>query len=259
MLEDHLDKYGLVKVKDQDFNLSVNILQKDLCETIKRCSFLDFPNDTLKGCHNLVDVIQVLSNLEQNHKFTSKIYELLPTLLPLYAFISSPQLRQLISHCGLKEPSLGTSPLIRIDRPQDTYFSTPWHQDSWFSFSSKNSIVIWIPLCEITADHGYLKYSEGSHSKGMLPFSNNKNSREPYKVLQEPGSETIREAVISFGEILVFRQTLLHKSGVNQSNGCRISLQLRFNDMHLQPMPFCTFTASHSQYVKEKQVEILNQ
>ena len=250
-----LSKEGFFIAKDSDYNLSIEDLSRELASFIKDCQFSNL-DKSLKNVFdqiNLKQLVEILYKQEKNNEFTSKIYELLPTTVELYKFLSSKGISSILKDAGLRNPTLGTVPLIRIDRPRDTFNATPWHQDTWYSFSSENAITIWIPLTELSNDIGYLKYEKNSNNKGVRDFIINEGSNEGFKLLNNPLEENIKEIKVSFGDILIFRQSILHKSGFNKSNECRLSLQLRFNDMYKEAYPFATFKAQHTPHVINSQ------
>ena len=254
-MDSFLSSKGYYIVKDSDYNLSIEDLSFEIASFIKDCKFLSL-DKTLENNYgeiNLKQLVEILYKNEKENEFTSKIFEILPATLPLYKFLSSEGIASILKDAGLRNPALGTVPLIRIDRPNDKFFSTPWHQDTWYSFSSKNSIVIWIPLTELSKDIGYLKYEKDSHNRGVRDFVINEESNEKFKLINQPLEENIKEIEIDFRDILIFRQSLLHKSGFNKSNECRISLQLRFNDMYQERFPYATFKAQHSPHVINSQ------
>ena len=46
---------------------------------------------------------------------------------------------------------------------------TPWHQDQhYWPLATKNTITMWMPLADITADMGTLRFASGSHAEGYL-------------------------------------------------------------------------------------------
>ena len=256
-MESILSSSGHYIAKDSDYNLSIKDLSLELASFLKGCEFLLLEKSLKNFSHqaSLGELVDILYKNERENEFTSKIFEILPSTLEVYKFLSSSGIKLILEEAGLRNPTLGTVPLIRIDRPKDNFFSTPWHQDTWYSFSSPNSIVIWIPLSELSKDIGYLKYEEDSHKKGVRDFVLNEKSNEKFTLIDDPLKEKIKEIKISFGEILIFRQSLLHKSGFNKSNKCRISLQLRFNDMYQEKLPYSTFKAQHSKHVINSQKE----
>ena len=159
---------------------------------------------------------------------------------------------------GLHSPALGTVPLVRIDRPKEEKFLTPWHQDYWYSYASLDSVVVWIPLGPLTKEHGKLNVAINTHKNGEVKYREFVEGNEPYVADLDIKQEQTLEVEVNFGEILIFKQSLLHKSGYNQSDSCRVSMQLRFNEMYKQEFPFSSFVAKHSDYVKDRQIKSLS-
>jgi ectoine hydroxylase-related dioxygenase (phytanoyl-CoA dioxygenase family) len=171
----------------------------------------------------------------------------------VYQFSCNPFLLESLDKLGVESATLGTVPLIRIDRPKDTMFSTPWHQDQWYSFSSPQSVVLWMPLGNMSENIGTLRVVPSSHKNGTMDFIEYKGGREPFEPLHAVDEKKAIDVDVQYGEVLIFRQNLLHKSGFNQSDKCRVTMQLRYNKMRSQESPFTTFTARHSDYVQDNQ------
>lgn len=253
-----LESKGSVVVKDKDVGLDVAGLASGLASFILHCDFDDFPApppDLDANPHGirLAELLDFLSREEENNTFTSALYELLPSVPDLSRFASSERLIALVEALGVHSPTLGTSPLVRIDRPGEDFRATPWHQDHWFSFSSLDSVVVWIPMREITKEMGWLAVLPESHKDGLRPFKSSGKSSEPFEPKEEVSEDEAVEVEVPFGSLLIFRQTLLHRSGKNKSAYPRLSLQLRYNSMKGQPRPFSTFTAKHSNHVIQAQ------
>lgn len=245
---------GYITVTDKQIGLDIKHLTKSIIFSLKGIN-KDYRKSKEKT--DLIKFINEITKEEKQNKISSKIYEFLPSMPELYRFCSDTRLISFIKKFGIKNPSLGTVPMIRIDRPNDKFYSTPWHQDYWFSFSSLDSIVIWIPMGEISEDHGYLKILEKSHNIGLIPYQLNKDSNEPLQIKHKIDSSKIKEVKINFGEILIFKQSLLHKSGINSSDEPRVTMQLRYNKMDNQKELFSTFRAVHSNFVIANQKENL--
>ena len=90
-----------------------------------------------------------------------------------------------------KKPVIASTPVVRIDRPKDNRYSTPWHQDSWYSSREQNSIVLWIPL-KMSSELGYLQV-EKSHKKGIVYFRQTKSKTELYEAVKDPSKENTTE------------------------------------------------------------------
>jgi len=259
ILRQNLELNGYIIVDTSEFNISARLLSEELARFIQTSNIDCIRRAQLNGLgltgDNLGQLISEISLRESNNSITSRIYEMLPSVPAIYAFAVQTQILTLLATLGLSHPVLGTVPLVRIDRPGENKFQTPWHQDSWFSFASDASLVIWIPLGDINIEQGQLVILPGSHQSGILPFRLFEEGHEPFCPLKEVDESLSQPVPVKFGEMLVFKQTLLHKSGKNISNSCRVSMQLRFNDMYCQTEPFSTFTAKHSDYVVHRQTE----
>ena len=250
-----LEQEGYVKIKDRDYGLSIKRLDEQMAKEIKEC---EFTNSKYKlgedNSENLETYINTLYEHEINDECTSRIYQFMPSLFGIYEFLASKGVREIIRKAGVKSPVIASTPVVRIDRPKDNRYSTPWHQDSWYSSSEQNSIVIWIPLVKMSSELGYLQVEKASHKKGIVNFETNKKSKtELYEAVKDPSKQNITEIPIEYGEMMVFRQMLLHKSGQNRSNKCRVTLQIRINEMNKSKEPYSTFVCKNSEYVIENQ------
>ena len=244
---------GYLIVNGEDLGIDIKSLTRKIIKSLNKLP-IKFAKSNEK-----IDLIKYISHITKNeteNEVSSKIYQFLPSLLELYQFCSNDKLLSFLSHLEINFPTLGTVPMIRIDRPKNEFFSTPWHQDYWYSFSSFDSVVLWAPLGEINKSHGYLKILPNSHKEGLIPFTENKNSNEPFTVDSNIDESKSVELKINFGEILIFKQTLLHKSGLNNSDQSRVSIQLRYNKMDSTSDIFSTFRSVHSSYVKNNQNNI---
>ena len=253
------------KFQDQGYlvvngeNIGIDI--KDLTEKIIK-SLNKLPIPPQFKSNEKIDLIKYISSItekETNNEVSSKIYQFLPSLPELYQISSNEKLLSFLNDLEIKFPTLGTVPMIRIDRPKNKFYSTPWHQDYWFSFSSFDSVVLWAPLGNINKSHGYLKILTNSHKHGLLPFTNNQDSNEPFIIKSHIDESKVEEIKVNFGEILIFKQTLLHMSGFNNSEQSRVSLQLRYNKMDSSTEIFSTFRSVHSKYVADKQKSFYEQ
>jgi hypothetical protein len=54
----------------------------------------------------------------------------------------------------------------RIDSKDEQKYLFDWHQDYWFSVCSTNSIVVWIPIVNLTPEIGGLEIIENYQTKG---------------------------------------------------------------------------------------------
>jgi len=232
-------------------------LSQDILKELKQMNFSNFPRPI--KAKNIFEYINELHVKERGLKnkflYTSDLYKTLPTLICINRLFSSKNLIKLISRLGIKAPTVGTLPLIRIDRPEDKFYATPWHQDFWFSQISHKALVFWSPLGKFTQDMGFLKALPGY--KRILNFKKKKFGREPYEPKLKIDERQAVKLNCKFGEFLIFKQSLLHRSSYNKSKKCRVSLQLRFNEMYGNSKPVSSVVAKHSDYVVKAQNKYL--
>lgn len=250
-LRSRFEADGYIIVSSDDFAISTRALSAQLVDYLRACNFECV--DRSLDQRYLGDFISAIARREEGNAVTSRLYQFLPTIPAVYAFASQPDLLRLLATVGVMQPTLGTTPLIRIDRPQERKYQTPWHQDIWYSFSSEVSVVVWTPLGEVTEEQGHIVVLPGSHKEGVVPFKNYEEGHEPYAPRRAPDESSRRSVPVRFGDLLIFKQTLLHKSGDNASDRCRVTMQLRYNEMKDQQQPFATFVAKHSDHVVQQQ------
>jgi len=143
----------------------------------------------------------------------------------LYKLAATEELMNLAKIAGIKKPHFKTVPVLRIDMPEDSNHSYKMHQDYPFSSGSKNSITMWIPLQDVTTKNGCLKIVEGSH-KGKKIYKTHKDN-----IIQSRHKFSFKDVQCKMGDVLIFSQCLVHKSGNNNSKSARFSIQIRFNDL----------------------------
>jgi len=255
-LRSRFEEDGYTVVNSEDFRISSKALSAELADFVRACNFAcladGFDRRDLDQRY-LGDLISEIARREENNAVTSRLYPLLPTIPAVYAFAVQEDLLRTLAEIGLSQPTFGTAPLIRIDRPGEKKYQTPWHQDIWYSFASDASVVVWMPLGEIAAEQGHLVILPGSHKNGAVPFRVYEEGHEPFTPCQAPDESRQQAVPVMFGDILIFKQTLLHKSGDNLSSRCRVSMQLRYNEMKDQAYPFASFVPKYSDHVVQQQ------
>ena len=253
ILHTALEKNGFVKLCGQDYDLSVKCLSLEILEEIREMELSSLPHLQAEDLGEYINGLHKIDVRDGTH-FLSQLYKVLPGLPSLWRFASNQTLMSIIKEdLSLTSVSLGTVPLVRLDRPRNEHFSTPWHQDFWFSQSSEDSLVIWFPLTTFTEDMGYLRAIPKPSEYGIVKFREHKDGHEPYEPAEPVDDNKSINLDCNFGDILIFKQSLLHASGKNISEKVRVSCQLRFNKMHMQEQGFSTFTAVHSDFVLDGQ------
>ncbi len=129
---------------------------------------------------------------------------------------------------------------IRIDNPGETRYQAPWHQDYLAQLKSPDGLVFWSPLVSVTPEMGPVEFSVGSQAEGPVPVYSDTTGGQSgaYALRLHEETERLnryaREAPLSaVGDLIVIDFLTLHRSGANQSNRSRWSLQIRyFNFKH---------------------------
>jgi|GEM_PF-6858048 hypothetical protein len=201
----------------------------------------------------LSEMLAFMHAAETDRAATRACYEVFPTLPEVIALINARPFTDAARAAGLTRPTAGTNPLVRLDRPGDTRFATPAHQDWWYSMLSERALVIWTGIGTLDADMGPVELVTGSHAAGPAPFRAYKAGHEWFECEQSPPDAAFVPALPGPDEVVVFDQRLIHRSGVNRSDRVRVSIQLRYNDMQSACALTSTFTPSLSRFVLERQ------
>ena len=106
--------------------------------------------------------------------------------------------------------------------------TTPAHIDAVSMQGSKDAIVCWVPLIELTEQHGLLEVVEGSHKwdASIKEFNNG------FGTVDEDWY-TFKPVEVKKGDVLVFSSHLVHRSGkLANEKVTRWSAHFRYNNMH---------------------------
>ncbi len=249
---------GYLVVDKKTSGINIDLISNKIFKKLINLDFKEH-NYIKKNSKSLSQLIDNINHLENNHSISSKIYKFIPTMVDMWSFSTQPKLIKLLKSLGIKSPTFSTVPCMRIDRPNENFFATPWHQDYWYSFISNESVTIWIPLLQIPKSMGRLIVLPKSHKFGLKKFNNAKNSNDPFVISDLPKKQLSnqKEVNVPYGSILIFNQCLLHKSGINKSNNCRISIQLRYNSFKKNDEILSSFEAKSTDHVINNQSHVL--
>ena len=153
--------------------------------------------------------------------------------------MTSKEIKEICKDFGISEPFINSDPLAMLhinSNKLDKIFemtNSPWHQD-WLSMQgSINSIVIWIPLLDITDDTGGIKIIEASHKEGLLPSKNDSWFAKVEGDLSKFNKNLYFEPKLNAGDALIFSSLLVHKTAlprIYNTNSVRLTLQFRISD-----------------------------
>ncbi|MGE8637784.1 MAG: phytanoyl-CoA dioxygenase family protein [Achromobacter sp.] len=169
----------------------------------------------------------------------SLLYDRLKYLPALSRMSGSPAVHDLCRELGLAHPSLMGCCNMRLDKPADSRHLFAWHQDSLYLLGSENAVTLWIPFQDVNLGSGTIQVIPGSHKRGLYPFKRISDKViAPYvPFLQRDLSldvdvtETPETITAARGDIVIFKQMLLHRSTPNLGQQIRWTTQLRVTDL----------------------------
>lgn len=149
--------------------------------------------------------------------------------LELYKIPSLHVIKEALFNLGIEYPFMCTRPVLFFNHPAlaktEEYYKAPLHQD-WPSMeSSLNSLVVWVPLVNVTEQNGSIILFPGSHKNGVLPYK----STGGFAEVEYEGKSIQPE--LNIGDIAIFSTLLVHKSGDIKNDTIRWSCHFRYTDM----------------------------
>lgn len=128
---------------------------------------------------------------------------------------------------------------IRINNPHEPKYMAPWHQEFPSQFRSLDGAVFWAPLHDIATDMGPVELCIASHKEGVrtVYYENPEMEGTAYGLaLWDEGNVVEPYAKIApltkEGDLLLIDFLTLHRSGYNNSDRARWSMQLRYFNFH---------------------------
>ena len=127
--------------------------------------------------------------------------------------------------------------------------AAPWHQDWPALRSSKNTLVVWVPLggAETT---GALKFKKGSHKNGLIETL---DIGAVYEIdpIQLEEYETIQKGTLA-GDAVFFDSLTAHSS--ESTEGLRMALSFRFEDLSCDNWKDRKFASSHIDGIEKREL-----
>lgn len=168
-----------------------------------------------------------------NHDHLVEIYNQVPKSNFFYSISSDDKLNNLISYLltGKEDKHLPihfNSDTMRMDIPGITPYLYGWHRDNNSNIKNSNFIQMWMPIVSnITQKIGGLNIIEKSHLLNLETSHTNEERRRLQKNLPLRAKfdskikfkRKLKQKVLlaNLGEVILFKSSLLHKSGVNKS------------------------------------------
>ncbi|HYD48904.1 MAG TPA: phytanoyl-CoA dioxygenase family protein [Terriglobales bacterium] len=106
---------------------------------------------------------------------------------------------------------------------------TPWHQDAAvFPLEASETITIWIPIQDVPAGMGLMRYARGSHRIGIAPVENISDVSEEMfsQIVAEHGFAIDESPPVRAGDVSFHHGNTIHAAHFNQSAETRVVLAL---------------------------------
>ena len=165
------------------------------------------------------------------------LYNGFKRLPSVYSLAVSSEIIDLLKSVGqMKHPAL-VDLNCRIDSRGDSRYLFDWHQDYWFSMSSTQAFVLWIPLHDITNETGCIEVIPVSQTRGQIMRTKKGGVYYSYAdavklddSLVGFEGEMLADRV-SRGDEVLFGFNVLHRSVEGLSDALnRFTVQVRYAD-----------------------------
>ena len=131
---------------------------------------------------------------------------------------------------GSTEVTMNGDYWVRPKLPEEQLTTLPWHQDSDYygeQTEPLHILSIWMPLVDVDETNGCMQFIPGSHKWGLLPTVRQGHHLVPSEDVEARGRvETLPMAA---GDAVAFRNLTFHRSLMNNSDGVRWSIDLRYS------------------------------
>lgn len=136
------------------------------------------------------------------------------------------------SELKMRFPVINTRPVLLFSAKglakHEFYWKAKAHQDRAIMTGSEEGVVVWVPLCEMESDLGYLQVVPGSHKTGLMSHVDDGPSRAISTTIPE---ESYLSVPMQIGDALFFSSNLIHRSGVNVSEKVRLTVSYRYDNL----------------------------
>jgi hypothetical protein len=180
-----------------------------------------------------------ISLLNHDRRIGGEIYDAIKQIPAFLRYCAHPALAELTAQIHHSE-TVGVAAQgygIRIDNPNEEQFRANWHQDYTTQFRSREGLVFWSPLLEITREMGPVEFCLGSHKQGPIRVYDY-DPKQPqksgaYSITLENEDEIVSAYDIAApltkpGDLVILDYMMIHRSGFNLSNRSRWSMQVRY-------------------------------
>jgi phytanoyl-CoA hydroxylase len=140
-------------------------------------------------------------------------------------------LNDLGANLGFSAVTMPTSPVLHIQadtlKIPNGYYGVAPHQD-WPSIQGAlDSITVWTPLMDVSADRFPVEFIPGSHLRGLWPGEVTANALEITTGIQE--SDWVRVPAKQ-GDVVIFSTFTVHRTALTGCSGLRIAASNRYEN-----------------------------
>lgn len=243
------EKNGYTKIQIID-KKKINFFKKCLGNIISKKLF-DIDKNYYNICKNNLNktLNEGMIFLEKkNHRYLVEIYNQVPKSNFFYSISSDKKLNKVVSYLLTNKknnfpPIHFNSDTLRMDTPGINPYLYGWHRDNNSNIKNSNFIQMWMPvISDLTHKIGGLHIIEKSHLLNLETTHTDEEQRRLRKNLPIRAKfdskikfkGKVKEKVITanLGEVVLFKSSLLHKSGINKSKSkMRYVLNTFYHDM----------------------------
>lgn len=191
------------------------------------------------------DIWSIFNNYSKSHDLPINLFDLFKEdlegfkscahasqkLISLYGLAIDEKILDIIENkCGIKKIAFNTKPCLAFSHfktsVNDSYWKIPAHQDWHSNLGSDNGVTCWNPLVNLTEQMGFLEVVPNSHKKGLQKSFD----FHAVPVLIEQNWQ-FKSIPMDMGDVLIFHNLTIHKSGNNLSDKIRLTAHFRYNDL----------------------------
>ena len=223
--------------KENCYKVCKNVISIENIKKIQK-ELLKIGNN-LVTAHKFNDIDNMWNSFRHNNRSGGELIYNALKYMPSVSLIANSNLikTSLKNICGVKNPAI-IDINCRIDSKNEEKYLFDWHQDFWFSASSSNVVVAWIPITNLDPSKGGLEIIPVHKDKIKIYRTKPGNKYYSYAdaiLLDDkiPTSRSKKISNISLGSALFFSFSSLHKSlPIINDNYSRFTIQIRYADFN---------------------------
>jgi Phytanoyl-CoA dioxygenase (PhyH) len=152
-------------------------------------------------------------------------------LMSLHRLSLDHRIEEALVRLGLRFPNISTRPVLFFNSrhlaEKEVYWRVSPHQD-WRSMQgSLDSLVVWLPLCDIDVALGALEVVPQSHKLGLIT----EDVVDGFGMVHRFSDDDFVPVEAQQGDALFMSAFLVHRSGNNVTEAIRWSCHFRYNNL----------------------------